>query len=158
MTTNGSSRGPRDRWAAALFWIGALAGVVLPVVGMMLAGRHPPARVLAEFWRSFVGAEPGLAFATAVHAVPFLIYAVFALLHLGRIPAGDASHAARRLGGTLGALLAMAGVGLWGNIAIFASRSSTAPIGFVFLPVYLLGAGALGYVLGRVAARALRAG
>jgi hypothetical protein len=156
MTVEERARGPLDGAAATLCWTSALAGIVLPVASMMLAGRRSPAQVLTEFWQSFAGAEPGLAFATALHAVPFWIFAVFALLHLGRIPAGDAALGSRRLGGALGALGAMTGASLWLNTAIFASRSSTAAIGFIFLPAYLLAALALGYALGRAAVRVVR--
>jgi hypothetical protein len=42
---------------------------------------------------------------------------------------------------------------LWLNLAIWTSRSSTAAIGFVFLPIYLLLVFPIGYGLGRLLAR-----
>jgi hypothetical protein len=78
---------------------------------------------------------------------------VICLLHLGKAQAHGASLVTRRIGGALVAALFMVAVSLWGNISIFASRSSTAPIGFVFLPFYLLIGGALGYGLGRLVVR-----
>ena len=142
--------GPLDRAAVALFWGSALAGVLLPPLSLMLAKQRPPVQVLGEFWHSFTGAEPGFALLTALHAAVFVAYGVFALLHLGRAPVDDAPRAARRLGGALGAGLLLVGVSLWVDTSIFASRSSTAAIGFLLMPIYLVVAAALGYGIGRM--------
>ncbi|MDH4189567.1 MAG: hypothetical protein OEW21_05125, partial [Betaproteobacteria bacterium] len=64
--------------------------------------------------------------------------------------ADDAPLAARRLGGALGAGLLLVGVSLWVDTSIFASRSSTAAIGFLLMPIYLVVAAALGYGIGRM--------
>lgn len=153
MTNETRQSGPLDGSAVALFWGSVLAGLLSPAVSMLLAGRRTMAEVIGDFWQSFTGAEPGLVIMTALHAAPFAAFAVFCLLHLGKAPAGDSSLAARRLGGALAAALLMVAVSLWGNISIFALRSSTAAIGFIFLPFYVLFAGALGYGLGRLIAR-----
>ena len=148
--------GPLDRAAIAIFWGSALVGVLLPPLAMMLAKQRSPAQVLGEFWLSFTGAEPGFALLTALHAAVFIAYGVFALLHLGRSPADDAPLAARRLGGTLGAGLLLVAASLWVGISIFASRSSTAAIGFLLMPFYLAIAAVLGYGIGRALAARLR--
>ena len=153
MTNETKQPGSVEGFAVTLFWGSTLAGLTLPAVSMWLARRRSVAQVFSEFWQSFTGAEPGLVILTALHAAPFVAFGVFCLLHLGKAPANDASLASRRLGGALAAALLMVAVSLWGNISIFASRSSTAPIGFVFLPFYLLIAGALGYGLGRLVVR-----
>ncbi len=153
MTNETKQPGSVEGFAVTLFWGSTLAGLTLPAVSMWLARRRSVAQVFSEFWQSFTGAEPGLVILTALHAAPFVAFGVFCLLHLGKAPANDASLASRRLGGALAAALLMVAVSLWGNISIFASRSSTAPIGFVFLPFYLLIAGTLGYGLGRLVAR-----
>jgi hypothetical protein len=156
MTTESREKGPLDGFAMVLFWGGILAGLILPGISLMLAKRRSPTMVLADYWQSYTGAEPGLVILTALHTAPFLAFAVFCLLHLGKAPAHDTVLSARRLSGALVAGLLMLAVSLWGNISIFASRSSTAPIGFIFLPFYLAIAGALGYGLGRVLIARLR--
>ncbi len=153
MTLEKTRPGRLDRPAVALFWGSALAGVLLPALSMWLARRHPASEVLSDYWLSFTGAEPGLVFMTALHAAPFVAFGAFCLLHLGKAPVDDRPGAARRLGGALAGALLMVAVSLWGNIAIFASRSSTASIGFIFLPFYLLLASVSGYGLGRVIVR-----
>jgi hypothetical protein len=153
MTTETRQSGSQDGFAVTLFWGSVLVGLMLPALSMWLAKRRSLAEVFNEYWHSFTGAEPGLAIMTALHAAPFVAFGVFCLLHLGRIPAQDASLASRRLTGALVAALLMIAVSLWGNTSIFASRSSTAPIGFLFVPFYVLFASALGYGVGRFIAR-----
>jgi hypothetical protein len=50
------------------------------------------------------------------------------------------------------AAAAMIAVSIWGHYAILTARGSTAGIGFLFLPIYLLIAMPLGYGLGRLIA------
>ena len=85
---------------------------------------------------------------TLITALPFLLAAVFIRFHLGgeQIPRG-------RWAGVVGALSASAALSLWGLIAIRMSRSSTAAIGYLFLPFYVLFAMPIGYVAGRLIAK-----
>jgi hypothetical protein len=108
---------------------------------------------MAEFAQAFTGAQPGMIIMTTMHAAPFLAFGVFCLLHLGKVPTGDPSLAGRRLVGVLVGALLMVAMSLWGNISIFASRSSTAAIGFLFVPFYILFTAILGYGLGRLVVR-----
>ena len=153
MTNEARQSGPLDGYAVALLWGSVLAGLVLPALSMWFAKDRPAAAVIAEFAQAFTGAQPGMIIMTAMHAAPFLAFGVFCLLHLGKEPASDASLASRRLVGALVAALLMVAMSLWGNISIFASRSSTAAIGFLFVPFYVLIAAVLGYGLGRLAMR-----
>jgi len=148
--------GPLDGFAVSLFWGSALAGLLLPALSMSLGTRRSAPDAFTEYWLSLTGAEPGLAILAALHAAPFMAFGVFCLLHLGKAPAADGSHAARRLGGALAAALLMVVVSLWGNTAIFASRSSTAAIGLFFLPFYVLLASVVGYGMGRLILRLRR--
>jgi hypothetical protein len=158
MTDDARRRGPLDGQALALFWGSALAGVLLPPLSAWVATGQSASEVCSDYWLSFTGAEPGLAYMTALHAAPFVAFGVFSLLHLGIAPAADSSLAARRLGGALTAALLMILVSLWGNTALFSSRSSTAGLGFMVLPFYVLLASAFGYGLGRLLPRFTRRG
>ena len=81
-------------------------------------------------------------------ALPFISAGIFSLFHLaaGQIPRG-------RFAGVVGALCAGAGLTLWGLIAIRMSRSSTASIGYLFLPIEVQLVMPIGYVAGRLLAK-----
>lgn len=136
-----------------IFWGSIILGVVLPWAVFIVTHRHNDPRVLETFWRDLLGPDPWMLLAGVFNGIPFLVYAVFALLHLGKAAGHGAAVAWRRLSGVLTAGAAMTAISLWGNIAILTSRSSTASIGFLFLPIYLLLALAAGYGLGRLLAR-----
>ena len=81
-------------------------------------------------------------------ALPFLVAAVFIRFHLGgeQIPRG-------RWAGVVGALGTGAALSLWGLIGIRMSRSSTAAIGYIFLPIEVLFVMPIGYIAGRLIAK-----
>jgi hypothetical protein len=134
-----------------LFWLTvALGFVVSPIVaiGAETAKGTPFASAVSQ-WVGHLF-EPGYnEFLLAlIAAAPFLAAAVFGLFHLSgeRIARG-------RWAGVAGALCAGAALTLWGLIAIRMSRSSTAAIGYLFLPFEVLFAMPIGYVAGRLIAR-----
>ena len=137
--------------ATVLFWLTvALGFAVSPLVaiGVETAKGTPLASATGE-WIGHLF-EPGYnEFLLAlITALPFLAAAVFTLFHLTgeQIPRG-------RWAGVSGALCAGAAVCLWGLIAIRMSRSSTAAIGYLFLPVGVLFVMPLGYIAGRLIAK-----
>lgn len=80
-----------------------------------------------------------------ITALPFVAAGVFVLFHLAAepIPRG-------RLSGVAGALCAGAALSLGGLIAIRMSRSSTASIGYIFVPIEVLFVMPFGYIAGRL--------
>jgi hypothetical protein len=137
--------------ATVLFWLTvALGFAVSPLVaiGAETAKGTPLASAIGQ-WIGHLF-EPGYnEFLLAlITALPFLAVAVFTLFHLTgeQIPRG-------RWEGVSGALCAGAAVCLWGLIAIRMSRSSTAAIGYLFLPVEVLSAMPIGYIAGRLVAK-----
>jgi hypothetical protein len=134
-----------------LFWLTVVFGfAVSPVVavGTSAVKGAPIASAIEELIGHLF--EPGyneflIAFITAL---PFLAAAVFLLFHLSteQVPRG-------RLSGVAGTLCAGAGLTLWVLIEIRTSRSSTASIGFLFLPFEVLFAMLIGYVAGRLMAK-----
>lgn len=112
-----------DCVAVLLFWTSAITGIVLPwVVFIMTQGNQSQVRLWRELW----GPQPGLLRAGVVNAGPFLVYAVFALIHLGKVAPLGAATAYRRLIAVMVAGCVMTAVSLWINIALWTSRSSTA--------------------------------
>ena len=134
-----------DRVTLGIYWGGLVLGLVLP--WLLDLGFHGPG--LRQ--RLFAPGE-NVFLIGVLNAAPFTVYAVFALLHLGTADRRAAGIAWRRLGGVAGAGLAVLGTSLWLHLAILTSRSSTAAIGYLFLPVGVLMALPLGYAGGRLAA------
>jgi hypothetical protein len=137
--------------AVLIFWLTAAFGfAVSPVVaiGVEIAKGTPIPSAAGEWvGRLF---EPGFnEFLLAlITALPFLAAAVFLLFHLSanEFPRG-------RVVGAAGMLCAGAGLVIWGLIAIRMSRSSTASIGYLFLPVEVVFAMLIGYGAGRGVAK-----
>jgi len=134
-----------------VFWLTAAFGfAVSPIVaiGVEIAKGTPIPSAIGE-WVGHLF-EPGFnEFLLAlITSLPFLAAAVLLLFHLSaeRMPRG-------RVAGVTGALCAGAGLTLWGLIAIRMSRSSTASIGYLFLPVEVLFAMLIGYGIGRGVAK-----
>jgi hypothetical protein len=137
--------------ATVLFWLTVAVGFAvspLVAIGTETAKGTPLASATGQWiGRLF---EPGYNefLLVLITALPFLAAAVFTLFHLTgeQIPRG-------RWVGVIGALCAGGAVCLWGLIAIRMSRSSTAAIGYLFLPVEVLFAMPVGYVAGRLIAK-----
>jgi hypothetical protein len=134
-----------------VFWLTVALGFAvspLAAIGAEIAKGTPFASAAAE-WIGHLF-EPGYNefLLSLITAVPFLAVAVFSLFHLTgeQIPPG-------RWAGVNGALCAGAAVCLWRLIAIRMSRSSTAAIGYLFLPVEVLFVLPFGYVTGRLIAK-----
>ncbi len=134
-----------DRLALGVYWGSLALGLVLPWA--LDLGFHGPGlrrRLFAPGHNVFL--------IGVLNWVPFAVYAAFALLHLGPAERHGAPIVRRRLGGVAGAGLALVAASLWLHVAILTSRSSTAAIGYLFLPLELLVAVPVGYAGGRLAA------
>lgn len=134
-----------------MFWLTVAFGfAVSPVVavGTSAAKGAPIPSAIDELIGHLF--EPGYnEFLIAlITALPFLAAAVFLLFHLSteQVPLA-------RLSGVAGSLCAGAGLTLWVLIEIRTSRSSTASIGFFFLPFEVLFAMLIGYGAGRRVAK-----
>jgi hypothetical protein len=137
--------------AVILFWLTIAFGFgVSPIVaiGVETAKGTPFVSAVSQLIGHLF--EPGYnEFLIALMtALPFVAAGVFLLFHLAAEPMPRG-----RLAGIVGALCAGAALALWGLIAIRISRSSTAGIGYIFLPVEVLFAMPLGYIAGRVIAK-----
>jgi hypothetical protein len=134
-----------------LFWLTIGFGfAVSPVVaiGASAAKGASIASAISE-WRGNLF-EPGFNeyLLTLIVAAPFLAAAIFLLFHLS----GEEVQR-NRLAGVAGSLCTGAALVLWGLIAIRTSGSSTAAIGYLFLPFEVLVAMLIGYIGGRLAAK-----
>lgn len=131
-----------------LFWLTIAFGLaVSPIVaiGAATAKGTPFASAVSQ-WTGHLF-EPGYSefLLALINVLPFLAAAVFLLIHLTaeQVPR-------RRWAGVAGALCAGAALSLWGLIAIRMSHSSTAAIGYMFLPFEVFFAMLIGYIVGRL--------
>ncbi len=145
----------------ALYWGALVTGLVLPSIMKIVADtghRHQPlSRVLREFvdgfWLRLFAPGDGLIFISLYSALPFALFAIFALFHLGLANRRGELIARRRRAALLVSGAAMVIVSVWGHYAILTAKGSTAGIGLIFLPFYVLFAAMIGYGLGRLVAR-----
>ncbi len=135
------------------FWLVIVFGFVvapLVAVGAGIAKGSPIVPAVTD-WIGHLF-EPGYnEFLIAlINALPFVALGVFLIFHLTgeRVPNG-------RLIGIFGAFCAGAVLDLWGLAAIRLSRSSTASIGYIFLPFEVSVVMPVGYVVGRLIAKTL---
>lgn len=151
---------PRTRGLALLLYWGGLALGVLVPLGMqggveVWRRKTTLAAYLDGFYVRLFAPADGLLALTLLGAAPFAVYAIFALIHLGTAPGHGAPVARRRGFGLLLALATMVAVSVWGHLAILTAKGSTAGIGFLFLPFYVLFALPVAYGIGRWVARRL---
>lgn len=133
-----------------LFWLTIAFGfLVSPLVAIWTdtAKGTPFASAVNQYAAHLF--EPGFnEFLLAlISALPFIAAAVFLLFHLAAEQSGRG-----RWAGVAGAVCTGAGLSSWGLIAIRMSRSSTASIGYIFLPFEVLTAMLIGYLAGRLVA------
>jgi hypothetical protein len=134
-----------------LFWATIAFGfAVSPVVAIAveIAKGTPFASAGSQFMGHLF--EPGYNefLITLFTSLPFIAAAVVLMFHLAAepIPRG-------RWRGVAGALFTGTAMTLWGLVAIRISRSSTASIGYIFLPFEVLFVMAIGYLAGRLVAK-----
>jgi hypothetical protein len=138
----------------AVFWATIATGLCLPGLVEILTARfrHGAAwGVAVDDWWShlFLPGYNGFLLA-AIQSVPFVVFAVFNLFRLARgWDAGEKtfrnSLTAAIVGPACGGSLS-----LWGLASIAASRSSTAAIGYLFLPLPVSVVLVVGYFAGMV--------
>lgn len=148
------------RLTLILYWGSLALGTLLPLAlqaGVEIIRRK---QRLADYFdgfyvRLFAPGE-GLLPLMLLGAAPFAVYAIFALFHLGLAPSYGALIVRRRGLALLLTLAAMLAVSTWGHYAILTAKGSTAGIGFIFLPFYVLLALPVAYGLGRLIARRIK--
>lgn len=143
-----------------LYWgslaVGVLVSFMMQVGVETIRGKATLADYFDGFYLRLFGPGDGLLALTLLGAAPFAVYAIFALFHLG-MAARHGPLIVRRRGFALQlALAAMVAVSVWGHYAILTAKGSTAGLGFIVLPFYVLVALAAAYVLGRLIARCLK--
>ena len=153
MTTD---RNPRRRVMLTLtiYWGGILFGLIGPWMAYILVEtvKHDQSLCQAFHKLRLYLFAPGynLFLFAALNAVPFLLFSVFVLYHLGLIPSGQCQLARRRATG----ILAAAAIGItltgWTHLSTLLYPDAQSALAYVFLPFVLLIAFPLSYGAGKL--------
>ncbi len=141
------------------FWFTLLSGVLLPWTIMLGVDTLVHGIPLARAWRSFTLHlfAPGynLFLVGILTAIPFVLLAIFLLLHLGTIDSQKALIAHRRALGLFAAELLMLTIAGWTHISVLIYPDAQGALAYFYLPVLLVVSLPLGYGMGRALAKAL---
>ncbi len=160
MTTMDSSR--KLTWlTVTLYWGCIVFGLTLPGIVMIVHQAVQRHGALAGAWQDFRLHlfAPGYNFFLIgiLNALPFVLLAVFILLHLGTAAAKEPVIVSRRLAGVAGALFVAVGLSAWVHIAVVVHPDAQGALAYFFLPIYLMGLIPLGYgcgwLIGKVTVR-----
>lgn len=83
------------------------------------------------------------------NAVPFVLFAVFTLFHMGFAPTEDRRLCGRRGAGVLVAVIGLVGLTAWTHLMTLWYPDAQGALVYLFLPVLLLGLLPIGYAIGR---------
>lgn len=144
------------RTTLTLYWGSLLLSLTMPWLILLLfelSAHHRSLHESLTYLRLHFFA-PGYYFFLigVLNAAPFVIGAVFILLHLGCVPATDPLLFSRRKAGVLGALLLMFGVSFWTHLTTVVQPDAQGALVIFFLPFVLLVLLPLGYGGGRLIA------
>ena len=84
-----------------------------------------------------------------LNAVPFVLFAIFALFHMGLAPALDRKLCGRRAAGVLVTAIVMIGLSVWTHVMTLWFPDAQGALAYFFLPFVLLGLMPIAYALGR---------
>lgn len=141
------------------FWLSVLAGFGLPAlvdIGVDVLRDHESLAKAVDTWISRLFLPGYNRFLLAViHAVPFVLLAVAARFVLTSGSKLGRQSFQRRLTAVVTSLAVSIAFSLWVLISIRTSRSSTAAIGYLFLPIELMVWMPFAYLAGWVVGRRL---
>jgi hypothetical protein len=147
------------RLTVALYWGCIAYGLALPGIVMIAHDAYRRHGGFLEAWQDFRLHlfAPGYNFFLIgiLNALPFVLLAVFILLHLGTAATKEPVIVSRRLAGVAGALLMAVGLSAWVQIAVVVHPDAQGALAYFFLPIYLMGLIPMGYAVGRLAGNLL---
>lgn len=141
------------RLTLALYWGSILFGLTAPWlsnIAVDMAKHHQSVGQAFHQLRLHLFA-PGynLFLVALLNAVPFVLFAVFTLLHLGLLPPGQCRLARRRAAGVLTTLLLGIGLSAWTQVMTLWHPDAQSALAYFFLPFVLSALMPVGYALGR---------
>ena len=137
-----------------LYWGCIVFGLTLPGVVTVTHGTYQRHGAFSEAWQEFrldlFAPGYNLFLVGVLNAIPFIVLAVFILLHLGSAAKREPEIVSRRLIGVAGALVLAVGLSAWVHIGTTLYPDAQGALAYFFLPIYLLGLIPLGYACGRL--------
>ena len=148
------------RLAVQFYWGGIATGVMLPTlmeVAVTVARRSRTlGQVFDGFYVRLFAPQESILMLTVLGGAPFLLFGIFALIHLGTADRHGTELAVRRHFALQMTYVAMVALAAWGHYSIMTARGSTAGLGFLFLPFLVIAAGVVAYALSRAFKRLRR--
>lgn len=83
------------------------------------------------------------------NAVPFMLFAIFTLFHMGLAPSPDRRLCGRRGASVLVTAIGLVGLSAWTHVMTLWYPDAQGALAYLFLPILLLGLMPIGYALGR---------
>lgn len=151
MTDSASTR-RLTTFTLIVYWGCILLGLTLPslaTVGIDMVKHHQSFGQAFHQLRLHLFA-PGynLFLIAAMNALPFILFAVFTLLHLGLAPLEDQRLTARRSAGILVATLGLVGLSAWTHVMTLWHPDAQGALAYFFLPFLLCLVIPVGYGVG----------
>lgn len=137
-----------------IYWGCILLGLTLPwlaTVGVDMVKHHQSFGQAFHQLRLHLFAPGYNLFLIAVmNAVPFILFAVFTLFHLGLAPSQDRRLVGRRSAGILVATLGLVGLSTWTHVMTLWYPDAQGALAYLFLPFWQFLLMPLGYAGGRL--------
>jgi len=153
MTDSASTRRPTT-FILIVYWGCILLGLTLPLLataGVDMVKHHQSFEQAFHQLRLHLFAPGYNLFLIAVmNAVPFILFAVFSLLHLGLAPAQNQQLNGRRRAGILMATLGLLGLGIWTHVMTLWYPDAQGALAYLFLPFWQILLMPLAYAGGRL--------
>jgi hypothetical protein len=141
---------------AAIYWCTIVFGLTMPWIVLLVHDAYKRHVGLSEAFQDFRLHlfAPGFNFFLigVLNAIPFVLFAVFVLFHLGTAAHLGRVIVSRRIAGVMGGLMTALAVSSWAHIVTIAYPDAQGALMYVFLPVYLLFLIPVGYGGGRLVA------
>src|SRR5438552_2335515 len=139
-----------DQYRWALFWISIVIGFAFPyimytVVEFFLHHKNLQ-QIAVDLHRYY---KDSFVLLSTLSIAPFIVFASLTLIRLDKPTILGQETAFCRLTGAGLALIVMLAVSIWLQLYILTSNSSTAALGYMWLPICPLFAMPLGYFVGR---------
>lgn len=138
----------------AVYWGCILLGLTLPLlatVGVdMVNHQQSLGQALHQLNLHLFAPGYNLLLIAVMNAVPFVIFAVFTILHLGRVPSQEQRLAGRRKAGILLATVGLVGLSAWAHVMTLWYPDAQGALTYLFLPFWQLLLIPLSYAAGRL--------
>jgi hypothetical protein len=136
-----------------LYWTSILSGLTIPWIATIAVDvtKHDQSLAGAVRQLSLHLFAPGynLFIIAVMNAIPFLMFAVFLLFHLGLSPLDDHQLRRRRSAGVLLTVIGLIGFSLWTHVTTLWQADAQAALAYLFLPFLLLVLMPICYAFGR---------